>query len=179
MTLNSLRYDPSTYREDLAQSTSPLAYVLNPIKFENCHKCSPKLGLVGGPDVSLDATQNIVDLESDLSGRTRVLSRAACGMYQPTCKSGKKCRRSHPGIPFDCDECQPKKLHVRTCDMIPYPKKITTVGYKIEQPNCDQLKALYGRSHVKYGQDSYSPLAEVQPYRPSRWQGSTGLAAYS
>ncbi len=178
MTLNSLRYDPATYREDLSQSTSGLSYLLNPIKYENCHKCSPGFGLVGGPDVSLDPT-NMVDLESDLSGRTRVLSRAACGMYQPTCKSGKKCKKSHPGIPYDCDECQGKKLHVRTCNMIPYPDKIKTVGYKIEQPNCDDLKKMYNRSHIGFGPDSFSRMPGVQPYRPSSWQGSTGLAAYS
>lgn len=178
MTLNSLRYDPATYSEFLAQSTSPLTYLLNPIKFENCHKCSPQLGITGGPDVSID-TKNLVDVESELMGRTRVLSKASCGLYQPTCKSGKKCRNAHPGIPYDCDECQPQKRHVRECSMIPYPPKITSVGYKIEQPDCDKLKKDNVSSQIRLGPQSFAKLPGVQPYRPTSWQGSTGLAAYS
>lgn len=176
MTWNSLRYDPASYKEFVSQSTSPLHYLLNPIKYENCNKCSPEFGLLGGPDVSIN-TNNMVDLESDLSGRTRVLSKATCGLYQPTCKTGNKCKHPSSGIPFDCDECQPQKLHQRTCQMIPYPPKIDNVGYKIEQPTCDQLQAY--KSPFKMGPESYAKLPTFQPYKPTSWQGSTGLAAYS
>lgn len=177
MSLNSLKYDPATYREVIAQSTSPLAYMLNPIKYENCNKCRPDQLIVGGPDVSLD-TQNMVDLESDLSGRTRVASKATCGLYQPTCRSGKKCKHStKSGIPYDCDECQPMKLHPRQCTMVPMPPRMSTVGYKIEQPTCEDLRAY--KSPVKMGPTSFSKMPTYQPYVPSSWQGSTGLAAYS
>lgn len=178
MSLNSLRYDPSTYREEVAQSTKPISYMLNPIKFENCHKCRNEFGLVAGNDVSLSTT-NIVDLESDLSGRSRVLSKATCGQFVPTCRSGKRCRNAMPGLPYECPECQEKKLHLRPCQMVSYGPRTTSVGYKIEQPDCDAVLKTMQKSRVKMSPTTFTRADEIKPYVPSKWQGSTGLAAYN
>ncbi len=178
MSLNSLIYDPATYRQEIYQSTQPLGYLLNPIKFENCHKCRHEIGIVGGNDVSLTTT-NIVDLESDLSGRSRILSKAVCGNYVPTCRSGKKCKNASPGIPYECPECQEKKYHLRPCQMISNLPKIDNVGYKIEQPNCDEILRKSQGSRMRPNPSMFSKADGITPYSTSRWQGNTGLAAYN
>ena len=176
--LSSLIYDPATYREEVQQSTQPLSYMLNPIKFENCHKCRHEIGIVGGNDVSLTTT-NIVDLESDLSGRSRILSKATCSSFVPFCRSGKKCKNASPGIPYECPECQEKKYHLRPCQMISYQPRIDNVGYKIEQPSCDDILKKNQSSRMRPNSKMFSKVDGITPYVPSKWQGSTGLAAYN
>ena len=68
MSSNRLIYDTCAYKKELDQSTGPLSYTLNPIKFENCSKCRMELGVVGGTAVS-HIKGNLVDLESDLRGQ--------------------------------------------------------------------------------------------------------------
>jgi len=83
MSFNRLSYDTCEYRKRLDQSVGPLSYVLNPMKYENCNKCRHELGIVGGPSVS-QIEGNLVNLESELSGRTRPASRCPSMAYQPT-----------------------------------------------------------------------------------------------
>lgn len=68
--MNRQMYDSCAYKEDIKQSTSPLSYVLDPIKYENCHKCRPELGLVGGTAVS-HVRGNLIDLENSLRNQDR------------------------------------------------------------------------------------------------------------
>ena len=48
MSSNRLIYDTCAYKHTLSQSVGPLAYVLDPSKYEHCHKCRIELGVVGG-----------------------------------------------------------------------------------------------------------------------------------
>tara|TARA_Y100000590_G_scaffold458568_1_gene613549 strand:+ start:1470 stop:1895 length:426 start_codon:yes stop_codon:yes gene_type:complete len=83
MSLNKLTYDNYEYSERLKESTGSLSYLLNPIKYENCNKCRHELGLVGGAEVS-QTQNNLVDLESDLRGQTRLQSRCPSKKFHPT-----------------------------------------------------------------------------------------------
>ena len=74
MSFNRLSYDTCEYRKTLDQSVSPLSYILNPMKYENCNKCRMELGIVGGSNVSQIAG-DLVLLESDLRGQTRPASK--------------------------------------------------------------------------------------------------------
>ena len=58
-----------------------------PQKFYHPNAARNALGLVGGNDVSV-VSGNIVDLESDLRGITRTLSKAPSRQYQPSCPLG-------------------------------------------------------------------------------------------
>lgn len=58
-----------------------------PQKFYHPNAARNALGLVGGNDVSV-VSGNIVDLESDLRGITRTLSKAPSRQYQPSCALG-------------------------------------------------------------------------------------------
>lgn len=71
------------------QSTDMIAggYTMIPQKFYHPNAARNALGLVGGNDVSV-VSGNIVDLESDLRGITRTLSKAPSRQYQPSCALG-------------------------------------------------------------------------------------------
>ena len=173
MAFSRLCYDTNAYSSEVAQSTGTLGYLLNPVKYENCHKCRANFGIVGGPEVSLN-DENMVDVESELSGRTRPLTKGNCGKYTPTCSASGQCK-SDSGVPFDCDECQPVKKHLRTCQIVKYPPRIDNVGYRVKQPTCEDVY----RAHSKLQKSNSTLLAtDVQPYKPSAWQGNTGLAAW-
>lgn len=76
MSFNHLNYDACTYRKDLKENVGILSYVLSPFRFEHKDKCRHELGLVGGTAVShIDG--NMVDLESELRGQTRFLTKCA------------------------------------------------------------------------------------------------------
>ena len=62
-------------------------YLQIPTKFYNPNAARNALGLFGGNEVSV-ASGNIVDLESDLKGITRDLSRVPGRHYQPYCPLG-------------------------------------------------------------------------------------------
>lgn len=81
--MNNLRYDSCAYEQDLRQSTSPIGYALDPIKFENCNKCRNELGLIGGSAVS-HVRGNLVDLENDLRGQNRPNTTCPSYKYSPS-----------------------------------------------------------------------------------------------
>jgi hypothetical protein len=70
-----------------AQSENMFAYTQIPAKFEHPNKCRNALGLVGGSEVS-NISGNLVDLESDLLGITRVQSKCISRQYTPACPLG-------------------------------------------------------------------------------------------
>lgn len=79
MSLNRLKYDACAYNQTLAQSVSPLEYVLDPIRYEHSQKCRMELGVVGGTAVS-HISGNLVDLENDLRGQNR--PNTHCPLYK-------------------------------------------------------------------------------------------------
>lgn len=77
MSFNHLKYDSCTYSKDLQGNVSILSYILSPFRYEHQDKCRHRLGLVGGTEVS-HISGNLVDLESELRGQTRYLSKCFC-----------------------------------------------------------------------------------------------------
>jgi hypothetical protein len=125
MSFNRLRYDNCAYTHELNESVGTLAYVLDPSKYENCNKCRMELGIIGGTNVS-HIKGNLVDLETDLRGTTRMSSKCPSRKYQNPCPSG------------DMTKCNPKQIilqgnagnktrtldtsmkHLNSCQMINY-----------------------------------------------------------
>ena len=90
--------DMTTVRDQ--QSGGIFAYTQLPVKFENPNKCRNTLGLVGGSEVS-NISGNLVDLESDLRGITRVQSKCIARQYQPACAlGGPECPDTPPTFQF-------------------------------------------------------------------------------
>ncbi len=82
MSSNRLCYDKCAYEKKLQQSTSPLNYNLYTGKYENTAKCRIEFGTVGGNGVSL-YSGNLVDLESELRGQTRLTSQCPSTKFNP------------------------------------------------------------------------------------------------
>ena len=114
MSFNHLTTDSCTYKRNLKENVSILGYVMNPMRYEHEHKCRHELGLVGGTGVS-HITGNLVDLESDLRGQTRYLTKCASHQYQ----------KGRPGQPITNDKTEPiatSMLHLPGCQMISYKR---------------------------------------------------------
>ena len=94
MSSNRLMYDTDSYSKALKASTGPLDYMLYTGKFENCSKCRIEFGVVGGNGVSL-FSGNLVDLESELRGQTRIASLNPDTMYNPEDNKSNKTKLSH------------------------------------------------------------------------------------
>ena len=130
MSSNRLMYDTCAYAKRIDESTGPLAYVLNPMKYENCQKCRHELGLVGGTAVS-HIKGNLVDLENDLRGATRQQTLCPARKYQPSkdkniTVAGKAC-----GKPRNIDT---NMMHLPPCQMIRY--RPTPLPPPLDLGNC-------------------------------------------
>lgn len=112
MSFNRPAYDANTYKRHLHENVSILSYVLNQDRYENVRKCRHELGLVAGTAVS-HVTGNMVDLESDLRGQTRLLSQCTATQATPL----------QPGAPVVNDKTAPidtNLRHLPPCQMISY-----------------------------------------------------------
>ena len=132
MSSNRLIYDQCAYSTKINESVGPLEYVLNPMKYENCQKCRHELGLVGGPAVS-HIKGNLVDLENDLRGSTRVSSLCPNKKYKPSENNQINIRSKACGKERQVDT---NLLHLPSCQMIRY--KPTPLPRKPDLQNCPQ-----------------------------------------
>jgi hypothetical protein len=117
--------DMATVRDK--QDFGMFAYTQMPVKFENPHKCRNALGLVGGSEVS-NIAGNLVDLESDLFGFTRVQSKCIARQYIPACPlGGTGCPDTPPSFEFrdkSTGKISKVDTHLRnlpTCQNVTYP----------------------------------------------------------
>jgi hypothetical protein len=140
MSFNRLSYDTCAYKHSLAESVGTLGWVLDPSRFENCNKCRVEFGVVGGTNVS-HAKGNLVDLETELRGTTKLASKCPTLKYQNPCPTG------------DMTTCQPQQIviksnpsnqgsvidtspqHLRSCQMFRY--KPTPMPPIMEQVKCN------------------------------------------
>ena len=100
MSSNRLIYDTCAYKHSLAESVGTLGWVLDPSRFENCNKCRIEFGVVGGTNVS-HAKGNLVDLETELRGTTKLASKCPTLKYQNPCPTG------------DMTTCQPQQIVIK------------------------------------------------------------------
>lgn len=98
-----LAQDQETYANVIRESMSSHRYIMDPIRYENCHKCRHEFGLLGGANVSHNAT-NLVDIETELRGQTRTATKCPTGEFP------------HKQLPIS-----ETKLHLPACQMIKYP----------------------------------------------------------
>lgn len=127
---SKLRYDPCAYKQDLKQSTDPLAYYLYPGQGYNCNGCRPDISLSG----HLPGSLQLVDVESELWGLTRINSECTDFKF-PNCGAG-SCidtfDRNLPGYisPWACErDITPNNI-----------RKATHPGFEISMDNaCQQF----------------------------------------
>jgi hypothetical protein len=117
MSLNRLSYDACAYNQTLSQSVSPLEYVLDPIKYENCQKCRMELGIVGGTAIS-HISGNLVDLENDLRNQNRPNTHCADYKYAPP--TGNTIQGKEYIKPVEHPVVDTRMKHLLPCQMISY-----------------------------------------------------------
>lgn len=83
MSFNRTKYDTCSYNQNMQNNVSTLSYILSPFAYENKSKCINQFGLIGGAPVS-HIKGNNVDLDSELRGQTRYLSKCGGNQYVPT-----------------------------------------------------------------------------------------------
>ena len=117
MSSNRISYDNCSYKQSLNQSVAPINFALDPVKYEHCNKCRVELGVVGGMNVS-HIKGNLIDLENDLRGQTRPVTKCSNYKYQPSknnileSKEYIKCVE-HPKINTEME-------HLESCQMFEY-----------------------------------------------------------
>ena len=140
MSYNRLIYDTCSYEHELTESVGPLAYQLDPSRYEHCNKCRFELGLLGGNNVS-HIKGNLVDLETELRGQTRLQSKCPGMKYQMpcpktddlnNCKYNKVYIRGHGGNKPRVVDTTP--LHLPSCQMFRY--KPPPLPPAVQHPGC-------------------------------------------
>tara|TARA_B100001173_G_scaffold307896_1_gene317231 strand:+ start:1675 stop:2118 length:444 start_codon:yes stop_codon:yes gene_type:complete len=132
MSSNRLRYDTCAYETQLSESVDYLSYLLDPSRYYRCSPCRPELGIVGGNNVS-QVKGNLVDLENDLRGQTRLNTNcpAKKNTFMPTQDNLIKI----PGEFTKSDvEIDANKLHLPPCQMIRYEPVPLPPG--LDLPKC-------------------------------------------
>ena len=148
MSSNRLIYDTCAYSKKIDESVGPLAYVLNPMKYENCNKCRHELGLVGGPAVS-HIQGNLVDLETELRGITRKASSCPSKKYQTACQTGDLTNCAPKTINIPATACGEERtintnmVHLPSCQMIRYKPIPLPDPMVITQCNNQQVTVPY------------------------------------
>ncbi len=133
MSWTRTKYDECAYNKELSQSTTPFQYLMDPNKFYNRHNCRPGFGILAGNNVSI-TRQNMVDLESELMGRTRKLSLCPEHHYIPHCS---KCSEIC-GLKSTNQSCSyiDSLQHLPECQIIEPVPRIDHVGFTIKYPKC-------------------------------------------
>jgi hypothetical protein len=91
-----------------------LKYVINENRYEHPEKCLHEKGLIGGATVS-KIRGDVIDLESELRGITRNLSK--CSVSKPKPLADEFMILNDKTAPVDT-----RKLHLPSCQMIDYKK---------------------------------------------------------
>tara|TARA_B100000795_G_C22806337_1_gene445105 strand:- start:5790 stop:6167 length:378 start_codon:yes stop_codon:yes gene_type:complete len=111
MSFNRTKYDTCSYKQNLEESINTLGYVLAQYRYEHSNKCRHQFGFVGGTSVS-HIKGNMVDLESDLRGQTRYISKCGNNKYIPTDDNILKNDKTKP--------IDTSKKHLASCQSIMY-----------------------------------------------------------
>jgi hypothetical protein len=165
-------YGSCATKKQTEESTGVLSYLMDPNKYYNCNPCRIELGTVGGNNVSL-YDGNMVDLESDLSGRTRVATHCPSGKYLPgTVVQSTDSNKCTPecgadGLPCGNAKCRQEKLvHLPSCQIVQYAPRPNQVGYELKYQQC----ATNGYTPPISGKKSKTKRSNL--YSPNEWQGN-------
>jgi hypothetical protein len=82
------KFDDNEYKNYIKETTGPLLYRLDPNRFYNCQECRPEQPGYIGTGVSISKKDTLVNVESELRGITRPLTRDPKGKYLPCKKPG-------------------------------------------------------------------------------------------
>jgi hypothetical protein len=119
---NRQKYDTCNTQQFIAQEVAPLSYRMYQGNYENCNKCIYDQFYV-------PYQSEIVDVESELTNRTRPLSDCSQLKYSPTCCKSGMCMSTF-------DKSAPVVLAPEVCPIVfnNIPRQ-TSPGYTMMDPN--------------------------------------------
>lgn len=129
MSQTRLEYDCCSYKKRMQESSGPGTYAMFADKYASPNPCRIQLGVVGGNNVSV-FRGNLVDLESDLRGQTRMASLCPVNKYTPTCSAG-----AEDGDGLPCATGSASLSHLPTCQLSSYHSVQLPDG-SIHAPSC-------------------------------------------
>ncbi len=112
-------YDACAYSKRLTENMQEYSYYMYDGKYKSDHQCRIELGIVGGNNVSIGRTFNLVDLESDLRGQTRMASKCPSQHYTPGCSKGRQDGDGTPCAPVT--SASGRLTDLPACQMFSYP----------------------------------------------------------
>ena len=175
MAFTRQKYGSCATKKHIEESTGILSYLLDPNRYYNCNPCRIERGVVGGNNVSLYGG-NLVDLDSDLRGLTRVNTHCPAGKYLPgTVLQGQEsnvcaadCGKD--GLPCGGQSCHKEKLHhLPACQIVQHKPRPDTVGYELSYPACPTL------GNTPKPKKAKKVKKRSNPYNPIEWQGQQGV----
>jgi len=93
--------DLCSYRQQLAESVGELHWIMDPVRYYHPIPQRMAFGIVAGNDVSIVGANQLCDVESDLFGIDRKLSRCDALKYINPCPTG------------DMNTCRPRQIVMR------------------------------------------------------------------
>lgn len=160
--------DPCTAKMRTMENNGIFSHVMDANKHYNGNPCYFER-IPAGNTTSL-TSGNIVDLESELSGRTRAATKCPSGLYLPgTLIQGKGIKNracsSNGKYGLPCGDMRPEGLvHLPRCAMVKYPPRPTDVGFKLNYPACTPGNSV--KAKLKSVRDNL--------FVPIEYQGSQG-----
>jgi hypothetical protein len=122
MSFTNSKYDGCAYQKDLSQSTGVLEHVIEKNRFINANACRVEhQGILQGNPVttqSFNAKNTQVDIENDLFGLNRQLTRCPDNKNKFCKQADKKCdvKDTHKTCPAPLINYKPK-VNFRQCDV--------------------------------------------------------------
>jgi hypothetical protein len=125
--------DPCAYNKRLTESTAPYAYTMYDGKYEQCNVCVYDT-------YTRPFDGNVVDVESDLTNRSRPASSCPSRKYNPYCKKSAQCISTY-------DASAPRQIVPEICP-ITYNNLVWKGGNGIRNPapvGCTGFRTMNGR----------------------------------
>ena len=148
------KFDKCAYKKELSQSMYPMLYLLDPNKYSTPINHRHTVGLFGGNDVSI-TRKNMVDLESDLMGITRINSLCPEKKYLPHCELCSVSTGPNKYKPSACAIVKSLKP-LPEFTMIQNSPKIDHVDIPIKYPNHGKMVANQGVYPPQFNPTQYS-----------------------
>jgi len=169
-----LKDDKCEYMTKVKQSTSILSHQLDPLRYYSCNPCRATEGIIGGNNVSV-YKGNLVDLESELRGQTRMASRCPKDLFAPGTVIQNKVYGNCPDVCEHGDlsgECLQKKCiknlsHLPECKIIDYGPKVKNTGISLNTSNCLGVRS-----------NAFKPARSMRKTNKKLdilWQGQQGI----
>ena len=138
MSFNRLQYDQCSYEQVVAETTGPGMYQLEtpPNTCKPCHPTDVRIRLQSG-GVALNKKNDLIDIDSELSGISRNLSNCPKRKYLPNCNSIESCNMNDGKDHSSCKSTDKVCIHSQK-ELIGFDDCFTnSEDTRLSNPSCN------------------------------------------